>query len=197
MKIKLTLNLPAFCIFISAVAMLTSCSVSNQLSSKSPHYHLNLVKANNHNSNVIRAVNEGIESDITPLSHHSAMVSTGSDKKINELNSALKMDMKLLTKDVKKSSPVIYKQIRTINLNNIFKKSTKNNTPISAYNKLSVDNNNSMGGGHGYFGLFLLFMLLALLFWILSIGTGIFGLLGLISTIAAVIFFILWIVSLA
>jgi hypothetical protein len=192
MKTKLAISTLALCIFISTIAILSSCSVSNQLSSQNPRYHLNLVKANIHP--LPSDKKENTASGITPMPQHGSLVSYQSNEQFNELNSLLKMDMKILTKEVKKSSPGIYQQLKTININKTLHHIIKNNSEISRNNKSSVNNTNSMGG-HGYFGLFILFLLLALLFWILSIGAGLFGILALISSIAAVIFFILWIVS--
>jgi hypothetical protein len=195
MKTKFTINTFALCIFISTVAILSSCSVSNQLSSQNPRYHLDLVKTNIHPLPTDKKENENTASDIAPMPQHGSLVSYRSDELLNGLNSLLKTDMKLLTKEAKKSSPGIYQQINTISLNKTLHQVIKNNSGISSNKKSSVNNTNSMGHSSGYFGLFILFLLLALLFWILSIGAGLFGILAFISSIAAVIFFILWIVS--
>jgi hypothetical protein len=197
MKTNLTITTITFSIFIAIATMLSSCSTSTQLSSQSPHYHLNLVKANPHSMPPDKKENDNATSDIAPLSHHSSMVSYQSDEQLNEITGLLKTNMNLVKKEAKKFSPGIYQEIKNINLNKTLQRLAKSNSIKSNNNRSSVNHTDSMGYPGRYFGLFILFLLLSVLFWILAIGSPIFWIFGAISFIAAVVFFILWIVALA
>jgi len=194
MKTKNTLKAISFGFIISSVLLLASCSTSNQLT-QNPHYRLDLVKANTHPLPIEKKENEAT-SDIAPMLSHGSLVSYQSDDNIKALNNLLKADVKAYKNQVKKSDPVVYKQIKSVNINKAVNTAVKYLTNKSYRNKQSVTKTNNGGGSSRYLTLFIVFLLLALLFYVLAFGAGIFWVFGFISSIAAVIFFILWIVSL-
>jgi hypothetical protein len=187
MKTQRTSKAIAFSLFIAVAALLTSCSTSNQLSSQNPRYHLTLVKADNHPLPADKKENEPAD-DIAPLPSHGSLVSYQSDDQLKDLQNLLKADVKTLTKQVKKSDPQMYHQLKSIKISK---------TALSPRHMSSVTHTNDMGRPGGYFALFIIFLLLAILFYILTLGAAIFFIFAVLSNIAAVIFFILWIIALA
>ncbi len=116
---KTTLSIIALCMIISASMMLSSCSTTNSLTSQNPHYHLNLVKADN-TAKVDKPKDKvGSVSAIAPVSQHGSLVSYQSGEQLKALTDLLKSDVKQIEKQEKKTNPVIYKNLKKININKV------------------------------------------------------------------------------
>lgn len=197
MKLTLTTS-NSFVLFCIGIAfLLSSCSTSNQLVSTNPHYHLALVKANPPAQPITQQKTDNTIAAMPSKSNSGSLISCQPDKQVDELTQLLKGEAKLIKNETKKSAPVLYKEVKSININKAVRQIDKSRSPSLLANTSSVTRTNSDGNGGRDFLLFILFLVLALLFYILAFGAPIFWVFGFICTVAAAIFFVLWIVSLA
>ncbi len=197
---KTTLSIIALCMIISASMMLSSCSTTNSLTSQNPHYHLNLVKADN-TAKVDKPKDKvGSVSAIAPVSQHGSLVSYQSGEQLKALTDLLKSDVKQIEKQEKKTNPVIYKNLKKININKVVNQMAIPRTKTSATKTLSVNNVNDqqydlMRNPKGLFVIWISLLGAAILLLLLAISTSIFLLFGFIVAVAWLIFFTLWIFS--
>ena len=194
MKTTLTLNSVLAVLLISVVAMFSSCSTTGRFA-QNTHYHLNLVKADKHTVPAESKKSETTTAspDIAPLLSHSSMVAYD-DKQLDGLTTLLQSNLNSVKKEIKKTDPAMYHQIKSLDLNKTIRQISKNSSVFSVTHKSSIEQS---GDSPHYFSLFLIFLLLAILFYVLTIVALIFFVFAVLANIAAVIFFILWIVSLA
>jgi hypothetical protein len=127
-------------IFIYLIILLSSCGVSNKLVSQESHYKLHLVKAGNpHLFFDNKATGNTVE--LTAIPQHIPLVSYHSNEQIELLNTLLKSDVNELTKQTKKSNPIVYGILKRISISKMQYELKKQNYKVASHQKTSDDSN--------------------------------------------------------
>ena len=198
---KTTIKIIALCMLVSASMMLSSCSTSNMLS-QSPHYRLDLVKANKALVPVNTKSNDRSASTYSPISAHGSLASSHSDDQLKQLTALLRTNMKQIQKQTKKSNPELYKSLKNINVNKVIKQIATPRTNATtakgvSFNRVNDQTYDLMKDPKGLFVIWILLLGAAIGLLLLASAASVFYLLGGVVAVAFLIFLFLWILSAA